>query len=287
MRIYIMKKFLCILLAVLMVLSCAACGGSGDTTSENKSSDRLDAIKERGYIEVCTEPYWVPMEFIDSTKSGDEQYVGVDIEVAQYIADKIGVDLKIVPLEFSAVLAGVTEGKYDMAISALAYSPEREETMTLSDGYYFGAVGYGFLVREEDVDKYTTLESVKDAIIVTQSGSVQEGLYKDNVKKCKEFKLVSSMTDGYLAVSEGKADVCITAVASGDLYAEANPGLATTSFRFTIDPNQNGEVVAAPPEGTDSLIEVVNECIKELNDKGQIMEWYEEYKTYAAKLGIE
>lgn len=275
-----MKKLFCILMAVMMLVLCVSCGSGG-------SKDRLAQIKEKGVLSVATEPYFAPNEFIDPTKTGDDQIVGLDIELAKYIADKIGVKLEIVPLEFTAVQAGVAEGKYDLAISALAYSPTRAEAMNLSNVYLASDTGYGFLVRAEDKDKYTSIESLKDAVVVTQSGSVQEGLYKDNVKECKEFKLVSSMTDGYLAVSEGKADVCITAVASGDLYAEANPGLATTSFRFEIDPNQNGEVVAAPPEGTDSLIEIVNQCIKELNDKDQIMTWYDEYTAYAAKLGIE
>ena len=195
--------------------------------------------------------------------------------------------LEIVPLEFTAVQAGVAEGKYDLALSALAYSPTRAEAMNLTNVYRASDTGYGFLCRAEDKDKYTSIESLENAVVITQSGSVQEGLYKENVKKCKEFKLVSSMTDGYLAVSEGKADVCITAIASGDLYSEANPGLATTSFRFSIDPNMNGVVGAAPPEGTDSLVEIVNQCIKELVDKGQIEAWETEYKAYAAKLGIE
>ena len=275
-----MKKLFCILLAVMMLMLCVSCGGGG-------KKDRLAQIKEKGVLSVATEPYFAPNEFIDPTKPEGEQIVGLDIELAKYIADKIGVKLEIVPLEFTAVQAGVAEGKYDLAISALAYSPTRAEAMNLSNVYLASDTGYGFLCRAEDKDKYTSLESLENAVVVTQSGSVQEGLYRDNVKKCKEFKLVSSMTDGYLAVSEGKADVCITAVASGDLYAEANPGLATTSYRFDIDPNQNGEVVAAPPEGTDSLIEVVNQCIKELNDKGQITAWTDEFKAYAAKLGIE
>lgn len=274
-----MKKLFCVLFAMVMLLSLVACGGGG--------KDRLATIKEKGVLSVATEPYFAPNEFIDPTKPEGEQIVGLDIELAKYIADKIGVKLEIVPLEFTAVQAGVAEGKYDLAISALAYSPTRAEAMNLSNVYLASNTGYGFLCRAEDKDKYTSIESLENAVIVTQSGSVQEGLYKDNVKKCKEFKLVSSMTDGYLAVSEGKADVCITAIASADLYAQANPGLATTTFRFDIDPNQNGEVVAAPPEGTDSLIEVVNECIKELADKGQIEAWNDEFKAYAAKLGIE
>lgn len=70
----------------------------------------MEEILQRGYIEVATEPYFAPNEFIDSTKSGDEQYVGSDIELAKYIAEKLGVELKVVPLEFSAVLSSVTEG---------------------------------------------------------------------------------------------------------------------------------------------------------------------------------
>ena len=275
-----MKKLFCILLAVMMLMLCVSCGGGG-------KKDRLAQIKEKGVITVATEPYFAPYEFIDPSKPADDQIVGVDVELSKYIADKIGVKLELVPLEFTAVQAGFAEGKYDLALSALAYSPTRAEAMNLSNVYRASDTGYGFLCRAEDKDKYTSIESLENAVVITQSGSVQEGLYKENVKKCKEFKLVSSMTDGYLAVAEGKADVCITAIASGDLYSEANPGLATTSYRFEIDPNMNGTVAAAPPEGTDSLIEVVNQCIKELNDKGQIEAWETEYKAYAAKLGIE
>lgn len=279
-EVFLMKKLFCVLFAAMMLLSCAACGDSA-------ANDRLAQIKDRGYIEVTTEPYFAPYEFIDPSKTGDEQYVGMDMEIAKAIAEKIGVDLKIVPLEFTAVQVGIAEGKYDLAISAMAYSPSRAASMHLSNVYLASDTGYGFLVREEDVDKYTTIESVKDAVIITQSGSVQEALYKSDIGSCKEFKLVGSMPDGYLAVAEGKADVCVCSIASADLYAEANGGLATTSFRFDIDPNMNGEVVAAPLEGTDSLIELVNEVIAELNAEGKIQAWYDEYTDYAAQLGIE
>ena len=95
------------------------------------------------------------------------------------------------------------------------------------------------------------------------------------------------MTDGYLAVAEGKADVCITALSAADLYAEANGGLATPDFKLEIDPNMNGTVVAMPKEGSDALCEVVNEVIAELNAAGKIAEWETYYKAYAKELGIE
>ena len=278
-----MKKFLIGLLALLMVWSCAACGSSADT-----AEDRLAQIKEQGYISLCTEPYFAPYEYIDPNKSGDEQYQGVDIEIAKYIAEKLGVELRITALDFTAVLSGVSEGKYDFSISAIAYSPARAEAMRLSDVYRSGDTGYGFLVRTEDVDKYNSIESLADAVVITQSGSVQEALYNQYVNgACKEFKLVSNMTDGYLAVAEGKADVCICSTASADLYADANGGMATTGFRFDVDPSMNGTCVAMPMEGTESLAEFINECIAELNEAGQIDAWYTQYEAAAAELGID
>ena len=276
-----MKKIFAIVLALAMILSCAACGGSSKA-----KGDLLEEIKAQGYIELCTEPYFAPFEFVDPSKTGDDQYVGVDIEIAKYIAEKIGVELRIVPLDFTAVLAGIADGKYDMAISAIAYSPSRAEAMRLSNVYKPNSGGYGFLTRAEDMDKYSSVEDLKDAVVITQSGSVQESLYNQNVKACKEFKLVANMTDGYLAVAEGKADVCICSTESAQLYAETNGGLAIPDFRFEVDPNMNGTVVAMPLKDSESLLEVVNEAIAELNAQGKIDQWNEEYTAYAAQLGI-
>ena len=278
-----MKKMIAFQLAAILVLGCTACGSKKD-----EGNDRLAQIKEKGYIELCTEPYFAPFEYVDPTKTGDDQYQGMDMEVAKYIADKLGVDLKITALDFTAVLAGVADGKYDFAISAIAYSPERAEAMRLSDVYYATNTGYGFIVRSEDVGKYTDIDSLKDAVVITQSGSVQEALYNQYVNgACKEFKLVANMTDGYLAVSEGKADVCICSTASASLYAQANGGLAIPDFRFDVDPNMNGVCVAMPTEGTESLAELINQCIAELNESGKPAEWYSQHEAAAADLGIE
>ena len=278
-----MKKIIAFLLAAILVLGCTACGSKKD-----EGNDRLAQIKEKGYIELCTEPYFAPFEYVDPTKTGDDQYVGVDIEIAKYIAEKIGVELRIVPLDFTAVLAGIADGKYDMAISAIAYSPARAEAMRMSDVYQSSDTGYGFIVRTEDAEKYTSVEDLKDAVVITQSGSVQEALYKQYVNgACKEFKLVANMTDGYLAVSEGKADVCICSIASADLYADANGGLTTPDFLFDVDPSMNGTCIAMPMDGTESLAQVVNECIAELNAQGKIEAWDQEYKALASSLGIE
>ena len=156
-----MKKLTALFLALILTFALVACGG------DTQQTNRLEEIKARGVITVATEPYFAPNEFIDPSKEGAEQYVGADIELAQYIADKLGVELQVVPLEFTAVLSSVAEGKYDLAISALAYKPDRAEAMNLSKGYYFDedTEGYGLLCRTEDVDKYPTVDTMKSAVI--------------------------------------------------------------------------------------------------------------------------
>lgn len=281
-----MKKTLAIVLVLIMMLSLVACGGG-----ETEEKDRLAQIKEKGYIEFATEPYFAPYEFIDPSLEGDAQYVGADIEIAKYISDKIGVDLKIIPLEYSAVLTGITEGKYDLSLSAIAWSPVREEAMNLSDGYYFGGDeetdGYGWICRAEDAEKYQTVEDLADAIVITQSGSVQEAIMNEQVPAAKEYKLIATMTDAYLAVAEGIADVCICDRGSAMIYAEANGGLAVTDYIFEVDPLMNSTVAAMPLEGTESLEAIVNEAIAELNAEGKIDAWFDEYEEYAKSIGIE
>lgn len=274
-----LKRLLAVLLSAFLVVCHGGCG-------RHQETDRLEAIWQRGYLEVCTEPYFAPFEFVDTSKTSDSQYVGLDMELARYIAEKLGVELRIVPLEFSALLAAMSEGKYDMAISALAYSPEREESMNLSKGYYFGVSDYGFLTRAGEETKYASIESLKDAVVVTQSGSVQEALYRQQVPACKEFKLVSSMTDGYLMVSQGKADVCICSTGSAALYAEANGGLAIPDFSFQVDESMLGTRVAVP-KGDDNLIAFVDQCIEELQASGQLEIWYDEATQYAKTLGVQ
>ena len=277
------KRLMTGVLAFTMAAALCGCGAKEET----KAANRLDAILERGYIEVATEPYFAPNEFIDTSKTGDEQYVGSDIEMAKYIADKLGVELKIVPLEFSAVLSSITEGKYDLAISALAYTPERAEAMNMSKGYYFDETeGYGLLVREEDVDKYPDAASLEDAVIVAQSGSLQEVFVNGQIPKYKEFKRVSATTDGFLMVQEGKADAAATFITTAKLYADANPGVTVANnFKFVEDETTQGTRIGIP-KGEEELTNKINEIIDELVESGQYEKWYIEYSEYTKKLGI-
>lgn len=258
--------------------------------SDSASGGRLADILERGYIEVATEPYFAPNEFIDPSKQGDGKYVGADIELARYIAEKLGVECRIVPLDFESVLSGISDGKYDLAISALAYTPARAEAMELSKGYYFDdeKVQYGLMVRTENLDKIKSAEDLADKTLVVQSGSLQEMFANEQVPAYKELKRVSAITDGFLMVQEGKADAVITAKTTAELYLDANDGCGMTivpDFSFTVDESTQGTRIGIT-KGETELLQKVNEIIDEVVKEGTYASWYEEYKEYARSLGL-
>ena len=70
----------------------------------------------------------------------------------------MGVELEIVGLDFSAVLAGISQGKYDIAISGLAYTPNRARSLELSDVYKPDINGHSIMVRKENADKYKSFD---------------------------------------------------------------------------------------------------------------------------------
>jgi polar amino acid transport system substrate-binding protein len=284
------------LLAFLLTLSTMvviAGGCSADKTTKETAAEpknRLEAIIERGYMEVATEPYFAPYEFIDPSKKGNEQYVGSDIKLAQYIADELGVELRIVPLEFSAVLSSITEGKYDLAISALSYTPARAQAMNMSKGYYFaeGGDGHGLLIRTEDAENIKSAEDVADKVIVAQSGSLQELYVNEQIPKYKEFKRVSSTTDGFLMVQEGKADVAATSIPTAQLYIDANKDsglMVVESFEFFVDEKTSGTRIGIPL-GEEELTNKINEIIDEVVNDGTFEQWHEEYTEYSKELGL-
>ncbi|MFZ2256946.1 MAG: transporter substrate-binding domain-containing protein [Clostridiaceae bacterium] len=272
----------------LMIAVLGGCTSAGAQTIAKKT--RLETIKEKGVLEVVMEPYFAPNQFIDPTKTGNDQYVGSDVELSKYIAEKLGVKVKIVPLEFGAVLSSITEGKYDLAISGLAYTPARAEAMTMSKGYYFSkdTPGYGLLVRTADLETIKSADDLSDKTVVVQSGSLQELFANEQIPQMKELKRVSATTDGILMVQENKADAIVVAKSMGQLYIDANPtaGLSIVDgFEFKVDEQYDGMRIGITKGETD-LETKINEIIDEVVKSGIYDKWYNEYTEYAKKLGL-
>ena len=251
---------------------------------------RLEKIRAAGKLTVATEPYFAPQEFIDPTKEGQEAYVGSDMELARLIALRMGVELEIIPMEFTQVLEAVAAGEVDLAISALVYTPGRASAMELSKAYHYdeGGSGAGLLVRKKA--HITSVDDLSDKNLVAQSGSLQETLMAENIMGYHQFKRVSTTTQVFEELVSGRSDAAAVDTASAQLYLEQNPdcGLELVDgVTFMIEEKQyEGDRVAAP-NGEIALIYFVNGVIDEVTEDGTYEAWYEEYLDYARQHGLE
>ena len=250
----------------------------------------LESIRDTKKLRVATEPYFPPQEVIDPSKSGQEIYVGPDMELARLIAERMGVMLEIVPMDFSEVLSAVDEGDCDLAISALAFTPARAMMVELSKGYYFSSddSGNGLLIRTADRDRYHDVEDFASAVIAAQSGSLQESLGAENIRNYKEFIRLNSVQDVYAALESGMADCAVVDVETAETYIEKDSDgtlMVLPDVRFHLEEQHKGERIAAQ-KGQIQLIYFVNGVIDEVLESGQYMEWYREADELAKSLGL-
>lgn len=144
-----LTKIISITMLIAMTLALCACGSTAATTAADSSapaadtadsapaspSNALEQIKADGVLSVALSPDFAPMEFVDSVKSGQEQYVGFDVTLAKYIADYIGVELNVEPMSFDACQTAVYTASVPMSISGYSWTEERAENYELSDYY--------------------------------------------------------------------------------------------------------------------------------------------------------
>lgn len=255
-------------------------------SSTSSEGSLLEKIKERGELVVGTSPDYAPMEFIDSTKSGQAQYVGSDIELAKYIADKLGVSLKISASSFDAVLANLSTGQIDLAITGLSYTPARAKTMELSIGYNLdGEEGLqGILIRKEDAQRFVSLNDFQsNTTIAVQSGSLQEAYVQDQTPKAK-LQSVSSLSDAVELLKNGSVDAVAVSYPTGEEYAKSNKELQISQdLMFENSLDYAGNRVGAPL-GEKALIDEVNKIIEEVNEKELYAKWVNEAKKLSSQM---
>ncbi len=271
-----MKKLFCAALAAAMLM--ATMSGCGS------SQNRLEKILESGKLVLATSPDFAPLEFEDLS-SGEAQYVGSDIELAKYIAEKLGVELEISAMDFSAVQAAIPSGQADIAISGFARTEERAQNMELSTPFNITEDGgQTVLVAKGQGANYTTADDFSGLQIGAQNGSLQYNLVSSQLPDDVEIVPVGSLNDGVLMLETGKIDALASDLSNAELLLESHDGIETTDFMFEYDSEGN---VAAVKKGETELIEAVNEIIEEVNELGLYDQWKEEATELAKSLGLE
>lgn len=109
-----MKRLAALVLAALMILGMTACGQKKD-----ESKSKLDQIKEAGVLVVGTSADYSPFEF-HTQVDGQDTIVGIDISICQYIADQLGVQLKVVDMNFDNLVMGLKNGDFDIVNACMS-----------------------------------------------------------------------------------------------------------------------------------------------------------------------
>lgn len=238
----------------------------------SKADGKLKDILDKGQIVLATSPDYPPSEFVDD--QGNVK--GSDIMLAQYIANSLGVDLKVETMDFNAVLTAVDTGKVDIGISGFGYKADRAEQFELSHGYQSSsaAAHHTLLVPAEKADEYKSLADFSGKKIDTQVNSLQEMYVTDQIPDA-DLQKVSTLDQAILELQTGKIDAIALDSTTAKNYAETSDGMFVSvyekngvEFDLSQYADESGNV-AAVKKGETSLIDAVNQVIDSLATSGK------------------
>ncbi len=254
-----MKKLLCTVLALIMVLSL---GVAAFADSEADLPEFETVVP--GKLTVATSPDFAPYEFY-AVVDGDPQLAGFDVALAEYIADYLDLELEIVPMDFDGVLNELASGNVDLGLAGLSPDPKRMDAMSFSDVYYQG--GQSFVTVQANKDKFTSLEDTNDAALTigAQNGSIQMDLANTNSPDADIVALVK-VTDIVAELLGGKLDGAYIETAVAENYAKSYPDLAVV---LDVPYESEGSAVGVV-KGNDALLEAVNMAVKAALEDGSM-----------------
>ena len=277
-----MKKFIALLLAMVMVFALCACGNDdakdndGDQVKDY-SSMTLDELKaelktvEDGKLTVATSPDFAPYEFYSLDANGDATLAGFDIAFAQYIADKLGLELNIITMDFDGTLAELQAKNVDIGMAGYSPDPKRESIMSFTKIYYKG--GQSFVTSKAKADEITSLETANNAKykIGAQTGSIQYDLAEANTPDADNIGLTKG-PDIIAEVISGKLDGAFMETIVAKAYQAQYEDLVIVC---DVPYEQEGSAIGVNKDN-EVLLAALNLIIDEAIDDGSLQKFVDE-----------
>ena len=284
-----MKKALSLMTAAALVLSLAACGStassaasseaaspeaassdaaSSDAASSEAASETETAelsTVEPGKLIMSTNAAFPPYEM--TTDSGE--FEGIDIETAQAIADKLGLELQIDDMDFDAALLAVQQGKSDMVMAGVTVTDERQNVMDFTDSY---ATGIQSIIVKEDSD-IASVDDLAGKKIGTQRGTTGYLYCSDDFGD----ENVVAYDNGLTAVqmlNNGQVDCVVIDNAPAKEFIAANPGLKLLDTAYVEESYAIGV-----GKGNTELKDAINTALEELKADGTLQAIVDKYIT--------
>ena len=247
-----LKKITAIMIGAVMAVSMAV---------PAMADDKVETVTD-GKLTVATSPDFAPYEFYSIDEDGNPTLSGFDMDLAQYIADKMGLELEVVPMDFDGVLSELSQKNVDLGMAGLSPDPARADAMEFSDLYYKG--GQSFVTVKDKADQFKTLEDAnnKDYSIGAQTGSIQLDLANENTPDADIVSL-PKVTDIITELLTGKMDGAFIETAVAESYQKNYPDL-----EIVCDVPYDTAIGVA--KGNEALLKAVNEAIADAIDDGSI-----------------
>lgn len=283
-----MKKLSAMLLALVMTMGLMACGAQptatndtdGDAAGEDAAvtepANALEKIKADGVLTVALSPDFSPMEFVDSSKTGQEQYVGFDITLAKYIAENLGVELVIEPMGFDASQTAVYTGSVPMSISGYSWTEERAQNYELSDYYYAGEneTRQALLIKKENADKYASPEDLAGQDVGAQNASLQMQLVTEQLAGANPVA-IGDITVGVMELKSGNIEALAVAYGNAEMIVDSNPDLVICTWEFDVKAEYAANVIMMQ-KGETALLDAVNAILAQAKDSNLYDGWYKD-----------
>lgn len=279
-----MKKALSLMTAAALVLSLAACGSTASSAASSEAVSSDAASSETASSEAASETETAelstvePGKLIMSTNAAFPPYEmttdfgefeGIDIETAQAIADKLGLELQIDDMDFDAALLAVQQGKSDMVMAGVTVTDERQNVMDFTDSY---ATGIQSIIVKEDSD-IASVDDLAGKKIGTQRGTTGYLYCSDDFGD----ENVVAYDDGLTAVqmlNNGQVDCVVIDNAPAKEFIAANPGLKLLDTAYVEESYAIGI-----GKGNTELKDAINTALEELKADGTLQAIVDKYIT--------
>ena len=252
------------MLTLVMALSLVACGNTSSNDNANTGDDPQPAAKTTLVVGVSAD--YAPFEFMYPDASGNMVYGGIDISVAQYVADEMGLTMQVENMSFNNLLTSLDKGDFDMVLSAMEATPDRLENADFSTGYYSDTPP-AILVKADKADQYKTLADFNGKAMGAQAATTK----LDMVNEMEGVTPVAlqSVLDLVNELVYDKVDAILVDGGVAQQYADANPDLVICSASSEL-PTAEPYCIAVAKGDPKGLLDGINAALAKMASENKI-----------------